>query len=210
MRYFLLPIMASVAFTLNAQDKGFISGNVGFDLQKYDIEGDDGDESLTNWEFSPAVGYNISPKHVVGLQLSLQGQTYEYKMFTGLGYAKATEKQTLFEAALFYRYMKSVGEKCSIYGQLKVGGGGGKSKQESEGSPITLETKISTMGVTIGPGVVYNIADRWALNADWGAIGYVSETHKVDGAPASSKETISDLRFGLDMGAISFGLNWLF
>jgi len=95
--------------------------------------------------FGPAVCSNLSPKHVVGLALSLTGSTHEYKTneFTA-NPLDVTETRSLTTIAPFYRYMRSVNEKFLLYGQAKVGFGFGKEVRDVESTPSDTGTKLGT------------------------------------------------------------------
>lgn len=206
-----LPIcLIAIGSTLHAQDKGFVSGTVSFVTQKVDEEGTANDVTHTNGTFGPAVGFNLAPQHVVGLALNITGNTTKYKVDNGGSLRDATDKTSLAEIAPFYRYVKSVGDKFSLYGQFKVGFGFGKQTHDVDGLSDQPEIKVSTFRAGIGPGIVFVPATRWALSADWGLLGYKSETDKVETNNDTSKTTTSGFEATLNPGAITLALNWLF
>jgi|JI10StandDraft_1071094.scaffolds.fasta_scaffold638228_2 hypothetical protein len=211
MRTTILSICIVASATAIAQDNGFISGTFSMNSQKLDREGSAFDEKYMTGTFGPAVGFNLSPKHVVGLALGLTGSTHEYKAneFTA-NPLDVTETKNLTTITPFYRYMKSVNEKFLLYGQAKVGFGFGKEVTEVESTPSDTETKLSTLDARVGPGIVYVVADRWALSADWGILGFSSEKETTETATEDVTSTVSGFQATLSPGAITFALNWLF
>lgn len=217
-RYFkwaaAVGLFALTVLALKAQDKGFISGTVQFRSSTTDQEGN-GDPKASAFTFGPAVGYNLDPNNVVGLALGITySRTVTPTMFNesnGIIHRDVTTKENSMEFAPFYRRVKSVGDKFLLYGQVKVGYGTGKITGELEGiSNSESETKVSTLRAGVGPGIVFVPATRWALSADWGLLGYSSRTEKVDVNNNERKTVTSGFEAGLNPGAITLALNWLF
>jgi hypothetical protein len=213
--YTTIAALMLIHVSLSAQDKGFVSGTIGFSSEKTDPEGKRSDETTNTFRFGPAVGINLSAQHVVGLALDFNTTktTSLVEVMDVSGNPVLVEqrsKESLFEIAPFYRYMKSAGDKFLLYGQLKAGIGFGKQTTEADRSPDQPETKLSTFRVGIGPGIVFVPATRWALSADWGLIGYSSRKEKVEFNNSDSETTTSRFDATLNPGAITLALNWLF
>lgn len=187
-----------VAGMVQAQDtKMWLSGSAQF--RNYS---DDGDLKVSGGNFSPAFGYCINPKIAVGLGLSY-GSTVTEDNYDGIK-VKTTESE--FMAAPFFRYYKSVGDKCSLYGELNVGFGSGKSKIDVAGS---TDDTYSFIQAGIAPGIQYWFHNHWSVNAEWGALRYRGDNDKGD---ISGQEDFksTDITVGLDLSSISFGLNFHF
>jgi len=208
MRSLLLPIGLVLSTGIFAQDQGFVSGSMAFDSRTIDNDGNLNDRTITSGTFGPAVGFNLSPVHVVGLALTHTGSKEEYKTQLGNTTLDLTEKRSLTTIAPFYRYMKSVNDKFLLYGQLKAGIGFGKETVEV--GTTDAEAKLSTMDVRVGPGIVYVMADRWALSADWGVLGYYSEKRTEDTPTDDVTTTTSGFQASLNPGSLTLALNWLF
>lgn len=209
MRCLLLAI--SMAFTAisTAQDKAFLSGTCSINSQKYDAEDADNDEKLVYGRFGPAVGFHLSATNIVGFSLNYQTINYEYTTGGFSGPAAVVERETLFEVAPFFRHMKSVGDKCSIYGQFAVGIGAGKETLKVDGQDDE-EVKLNTLRFTISPGVWYVLADRWAVSADWGVLGFTSRKETEEVGNDEVVVTISGVEATLSPSTLSFALNFLF
>lgn len=198
-----------LSFTAPAQDTGFLSGTFSIATTSSDVGGIE-DLSTTNITVGPLVGINLNEKIVVGAGLTY---TYNTRMLedefiapNGIVTTKIKHTASLFKVLPFMRYMKKVDENFQLYGQLKAGVGFGSTRYEAENGSDS-ETTLSTFEAGVGPGIMYGFAPHWAINADWGLLGYNSMTEKTDGG---GKETTSGLDFRLNPGAITFGLNWLF
>lgn len=208
MRSLLLPLGLVLSTSVLAQDKGFISGTAAFDSRTIDADGSLSDRTITTGTFGPAVGYNLSPVHVIGLSLSHTGTTEEYQEFNGLFVLDIKERRSLTTIAPFYRYMKSVNEKFLLYGQFKAGFGFGKETVEA--GTTESEAALNTTDVRIGPGLVYLFADRWALSADWGVLGYYAQERTQETLSTDVVTTTSGFQASLDPANLSLALNWLF
>lgn len=166
--------------------------------------------------FGPVVGYNVNEKFTVGLGLNYTANTVTNEQSITGGTFELQDKTSLFTIAPFLRYMKKVDEDFLLYGQVTVGFGFGKNESEEldfgQGNTITVDnvtSDVNTFAGSVGPGIVYVMSPRWALNADWGALRYESRTLKAD-APGAEGVTTNTFGLGLTPGALSFGLNWLF
>lgn len=210
-RTFLPAFLALSVSALSAQDKGFISGQMSFFSTS--VSGVDG--GTTSGTFGPVVGYNVSEKITVGLGLNYSNTTVKRNV-APVGELMLEDKTSLFTVEPFMRYMKKVDEDFLLYGQLGVGFGSGKTTEEhvvTNGSGVSTieetESGLSTFKASIGPGIVFVFAPRWAVNADWGALRYESRTTKPD-APSADDTTTNTFGLALTPGAVTFGLNWLF
>lgn len=201
-----IPLLLLPLAAVQAQDKGFISGTIGFSSTKVDPPGSSDDETTNTFTFGPAIGINLDASNVVGLALNATTSKRTYQV----GERDAADKENLFEVAPFYRYVKSVGDKFSLYGQAQVGLGFGKRTSDIDGVSPDTETKISTFRVGVGPGILFVPATRWALSADWGLIGYRTRTEKVELDDRDVRTTTSGFDAKLDLARITLALNWLF
>ncbi|MGV3637714.1 MAG: hypothetical protein ACO1NQ_08720 [Flavobacteriales bacterium] len=208
MRTIILPLGLLWATSILAQDKGFISGTFAFESRTVDADGSFSDRTTTTGTFGPAVGYNLSPEHVIGLALTHTGSTEEYQLIAGFTTVEVTEVRSLTTIAPFYRYMKSMNEKFLLYGQLKAGIGFGKETEEAGTS--TDEVRLNTVDVRVGPGLVYLFADRWAASADWGVLGYAGTKSTQELASGDVVTNIRSFKAALDPAQLTLALNWLF
>lgn len=209
----LVLVSLSSAF---AQDKGFISGTFSITSRSSEAGGADGPKS-TAVTVGPVLGFNLNERIVVGagLAYSLERAEDTFLVNDGLSvYAiDRTTTTSLFTVSPFMRYMHQVNETFLLYGQAKLGVGFGQREVRSESAAVgstKAETDLSVFDVHVGPGVVFVFSPRWAINADWGLIGYSTETEKAEVSGAELKSTESAVGFTLNPGAITFGLNWLF
>lgn len=194
----LMAATLLIAGLAQAQDeKMWISGSANF--RNYN---DDGDTKITGGEFSPGFGYCINPKIAVGIGLSYSSQKQEEDDGNN-GTIENTMSE--FSVAPFFRYYKSVGDKCSLYGEVNVGFGSGKS--ETDGADN--EDTYSFLQAGIAPGIQYWFHNHWSVNAEWGALRYRADNDKGD-ADGQDDFKSSEINVGLDLSSISFGLNFHF
>ena len=203
--------MLTIASALNAQTKGFVSGQ----MSVSSTSSPDDEAKTLSGTFGPAVGYNLTDKFVVGLGLNYTGSTFTNETEAGGLRTEIERKSNLMTITPFARYMKKVDEDFSVYGQLAVGIGFGKNTEETvtsgNGVNATVEGRsdVSVLRTAIGPGVAYTFAPRWAITTEWGALSYESRSVKPD-VEGAEKSTYNDFGLQLNASAITFALNWLF
>lgn len=214
-KHLLLLSFATFSLTAASQDSGFISGTFSIASHNTDLDGHDGPKT-TAVTVGPVVGFNVSEKIVVGAGLTYTSDQHsEFETVDLLGIPVVMEEKhttNVFKISPFMRYMKKVNDDFLLYGQAKVGVGFGTERTELEtlGNDVESEGTISTFDIGVGPGIVYVFAPHWAVNADWGLVGYDSRTTTYEVNNEDVKETTSGFEFTLNPGAITFGLNWLF
>jgi len=211
MRAIILPALLVFGLHVQGQDKGFVSGTFNVYSENVEEDGTDEDLTYTNITFGPAVGINLGEKNVLGLAFNIENET-EQMLFYGFntGVYIAEQRTTLIEVAPFYRRVKSIGDKCSMYGQFTLGIGTGKQTMELDNANAEQEVDISTLRVTMGPGIFYNLADHWAVSADWGLLGYASRKETFGDGDDKQVTTTTGIQILLNPGALTFALNYCF
>ncbi len=176
-----------------AQYKFFTGGRVSFASQG-NSESDAKESSFT---VLPYIGYSVNSNIIVGLATGYQGRkiTTSNDNYTSGG---------SFVINPFARYRVAPSEKMGLYGELGTNISLGNSKTFVGGNQQGDTANLTSIEVYVGPGLDYAFADRWVINALWGALSYRTTSIKdVDG---------SDNRFGLNLNpaSLNFSLNYLF
>ena len=212
MRKSIIALCAAALTTcVSAQNKGFISGQ----MSLTNTSSPDDNGKTLNGTFGPMAGYNLNGHLILGLGLDYSGTKFENRV-DNVGQTIETESKTnMMTIQPFARYMKKVDEDFSLFGQISIGIGFGKNSNKTVttggGTTTTTGAKsdATSFSATIGPGMQYAFAPRWAATASWGALRYESRTNKSDTEGATSY-TQNTFGLALTPGAITFGLNWLF
>ncbi|HMC96501.1 MAG TPA: outer membrane beta-barrel protein [Flavobacteriales bacterium] len=197
-----------------AQDKGFISGTLSYD-RGTSSSGDHDGPITTTVNLVPVVGFNLGEHIVLCAGLGWKGTSSEETLsYTDVNGAivengERTGHTSLVVIEPFVRYVKKVSDQFTFYGFARVGYGVGSNTTEIRTPTVNSKetADVTQVDAGVGPGVVYVIAPRWALNADWGVLGWTSTTTKQED---QDDYTTSSLKATLNPGAITFGLNWLF
>ncbi len=175
MKKLVLGVVLMTGFVLASQaQKGsiLVYGNAGVSSTK---EADD--DKRSSFSINPGVGYQFTDNWTAGVQLGY-GQTKFNP--SGIG-ASSTSKD--YNAGLFARYTKPLGNVFSIFGQGNVGYVG----TENAGG-----IKSNGFGVEVFPAVALNVHNGFALNFSFGGISY--GTTKLKGASGSTNSF--NLNFG--------------
>ncbi|MDQ3143219.1 MAG: porin family protein [Bacteroidota bacterium] len=139
-------------------------------------------DAQTSFQFSPTVGYWFQDNLGVGVRID---------------FSQPHEDHTIFGATPFLRWGKSVGERAMVLADLGVNF---STDKETLG---TSETKITSFGVGISPGIQYMFADRWSFIGHFGFLGFSSSKTEVDG---NAIDVADRTNFGLNLGLSSVGL----
>jgi len=201
-----IALVSAVAFA-NAQNKMWLGGTISYSTESYDPD----PEEFSSLVFGPNFGYMVNDKLAVGLGITYNSQSAS-NLNDGAGETyDATQTQLTFLP--FVRMYKSLGEKVAIYGEFAIGIGSGSYSEEHSDGNDPDDQDFSTLSFNLSPGIQYWFADRWSINAQWGAIRYATRTDE-DAAMDSNGDVVdaktNDFSIGLDLSNMNFGLNYHF
>ena len=139
-----------------------LGGSIGYNSTKEKNNYLNSDYESSYFQFSPNVGYFVVDNLEVGLNLGISFGKAGYEILD-------PTKTTTFSAGPYARYYKfTSNERFAFTGALGVSFGSGKSSTE------TTESKTSNFGVSIAPGFVYFLTDKWGLDFQLEGIGFSS------------------------------------
>ena len=168
---------------MTASAQFWVSGSVGFSNSSYYSN----DNTQTNWNFSPAVGYALDDALEVGLGLGLSGSSY------------ADDKSFNISIAPFLRYTFLSDGDFSMYLQGGLYLDYLKDKDVIAG--VEVVDKNTRYGISIRPGIKYTLTDQFAIVATLGGL-YFDHTKEPDPS-AGHKSTIGlNIDSGLDFGLV--------
>ena len=190
--FIALFAISGLAFTANAQEFGFsqgnviVEGNIGFNSTN-----DKGTDAKTNsFEITPKVGYFLTDKVAIGIQLGFG--TGKSENLTAVG---SEVKTNNFGAGVFGRYyFLELGKRFKTYTEVGVGYGSNKTETTPATGATTITEKANGFAIGAGVGANYFLTEKIALNfqlAD--VIGFSSL--KPDGGKAETN-------FGLAAGGV--------
>jgi hypothetical protein len=196
-----------MAFGLSAQDHPsqaagkpwWVSGSVLFGNESNSIGGNDVSKT-TSLGFSPSVGYMLTNKIGVGLNVGLTNSKTTNEDPNPID--ETAEIRNNF--GLFGRYYAIHTETFGFWGQLDVAFGSGKNEGTALGT--TVEEKVNTFSVGISPGIQYWFSPAWSITATAGFLGYRSETI---GEGAAEDQT-NGLEATIDFNSANFAINFHF
>ena len=128
-------------------------------------------QGISNYEFGPSFGYMLNEKMAVGINLTFDGNTT-----TRNNNDNDVDKESGYNIAPFFRYYFAGAGNFKFYGDVNVSFGGGTDKTESDNANNVSESKYSTFGFGINPGVQYWFTDNWSMASTIGLLDYSSKT----------------------------------
>ncbi|MEC4005557.1 outer membrane beta-barrel protein [Flavobacterium sp. SUN052] len=204
MKNVILTVAAIFAFGFaNAQEKkeskefGFsegnvlVEGNLGFNSTN-----DKNTKEKTNsFEFNPKVGYFLSDKFAVGVQLGFGSDKAETN-------GADTDKNSNLNVGVFGRYyFLDLGQRFKTYAELGVNSNSGKTG--------LAEAKYTGLGVNAGLGINYFVSKSFAINFGLtDVLSYASNKYK--GGETVSAFTGNVNVFNNFFDTAKFGLTYKF
>jgi opacity protein-like surface antigen len=214
---FVAFLMIAASGLINAQL--FIGGYIGFRTSGGSEDNGNGAEDKTsslNVDFGPMAGYFLSDNLAAGVKIVASlDRTKTPPFYTGAD--ETINTQTTFGILPFLRYYALQLNKFSVFGQAQAGLTFGSSKTKT-GSTKTDGPKTTTIGISVFPGIAFDISDHVALEAQINLfnLGFSIKTEKLEAEGVTTKETTRMAGFGFDMdniattGAISVGAIYKF
>lgn len=174
-RTFLIAMFAFAGFTVQAQSNSIlVYGNLGINSSKSAA-----DVKTNSFSFSPAVGYQWNDHWTGGVNFkTTSGKTGSPEI-----------KSSSFGAGPFIRYAYPLSDIFAVYGQFNA----------NYVSSKVAGIKGNGVEGTIFPAIGVNLKNGFALNFNFGSLGF--GTNKVKGESSSSS-------FGLNFGSgAGFGIS---
>lgn len=180
------------------------------DKEKYGSETTDGPKYHTIGIY-PEAGYFIADNFAAGIGIGYISTGYKYEDEYG------TDKSTssMFLAGVFGKYFVRPLTHAAFFGELNIGFGTGKNKEEYDGESgrgiaEVTETKQSMFGINIRPGATIFITEKLGIDFTYGSLGYQSYTEKDDSSDETYKETTGTFTLSFNPGTITFGVYFYF
>jgi len=158
MKKIVLSAVAILAFGFaNAQDSssyGFSQGNILLEGNLgFESTNDKNDDTKTSgFQFNPKVGYFLTDKFAVGVELGIGSAKTEFD-------GTDVEKESNFNAGVFGRYyFLDLGQRFKTYAEAGVGFGSTKEGLDD------AEIKATGVRFNAGLGINYFISDSFAIN----------------------------------------------
>jgi outer membrane protein len=217
MKKIILTMFAgSVAMLSQAQvEKGsmYIGGAVGFQTSKYvsDYDTSNTDDSkVMSWSFSPEFGYFISEDMSIGIGLGLGGSTYTDNK-PGGGLKSYEWKSSDFSVMLNARKYFSAADNFSLFVGANFNFGSGNVDMTStpnSGAATVDNQKISSMGLGINAGLMFNITDKVMIFGQWApGLGWSTQTVTEQDAGDPNKTISKSTDIGLNINTFGTPFN---
>jgi len=158
------------------------------------------DESSFSFGFSPKVGYAINKNLILGLGLS-----YGYAKNDIENLQNFDTSQQITNAFGFFPYLTKffpIGEKFAFNIQAEARYSNTSSTTENDfgGGPSETETNRNSYGVSVRPGINYQLSETVLLQASFGSLGYTHNIRDFENSNLNQERTNT---FGLNLGTSS-------
>jgi len=155
----------------------YVDGTLG--MNKTSIAGTD--SSTTQWHVLPGIGYQFNKHWTLGVQGGFGGTSAKH--FGG------SEVDNLYEwnAGLFGRYTKSIGNVFFFYMQLDASYINGQNNADLNGENVTLYN-YNGFGATFTPAFGVHVTKCISMNFGFGGVGYRTTT--TDESPAVKNDQL--------------------
>ena len=162
----LFITIAFVAAAFFAQAQLYIAGNIGFDYTKNPTSSVA--DKLTQLEINPHVGFMFADNMGIGLAINFSMTKYSFDSSS----ANTNYTETLYGFTPYFRYVIIPDiQGFSLYADAKFNIAFGKHGSN--------EDKVTNWGISVVPGIAYNISDNIAVVADLNIFRLGFDQHKV-------------------------------
>lgn len=172
----LLIFALSVFGFANAQ-KGtvLVGGNIGYTSTNREFQ--TGKDKISQFDFSPRVGYQFNDNWTVGGEFLIGSSTSEVE---GAGESKSND----FKAGAFLRYSVPLSETFAVFADL---GAGFQNQKNTVYSALSdNESKADGIYASITPALFINMKKGFGLNFSIGGLGYETLSFDNNGADVNS------------------------
>ncbi|MPS64629.1 MAG: opacity protein [Chryseobacterium sp.] len=212
---------AIVLFGLsNAQIKTgtvYISGQVSYSKE----ENKNINTTIQDFKIIPTAGVFVAKNLAVGTGIGFTNKKEEdNEVYSGgsfTTFVDYTGEKKAVVVAPFVRKYWTLSDNLYIFGQLEIPMEFGKINQDAlvtyvdgmygyiDHQTLSVETKYTSIGVNVKPGLDYFLNKNWSIEATIGEFGYKNFKYKEEGAKA-----LNNYNFGLNLSSISFGVKYVF
>ena len=200
MKKIILSIVAICAFTFaNAQDKkesglGFSKGDVFAtgSLSLGSSNNKDTDFKSNGFQIAPQVNYFVSENISIGARIG-------YQTSKGKSVGVTVVDNTTFSFGLAGRYYVTPASQFSVFAEL------GADYGSTKNNLTTVGNKINGFNVAFAPGLNYFVSNKFSIEAKLAVLDFNSSKSNATGAKGTSS-----FGLGLDLSAVSFGVNYKF
>jgi hypothetical protein len=201
-----MALMSTVAFSQIETGTKFLGGSASFSSSTSErtIGGttSDGPE-MSSFQIAPSFGYMVTDNIGAGVRIGINNSTT-----TAAPSDSSESTSSLTTVGLFGRYYAPVaGDKLFFHVDLgfDIGFGTDENEDSSVGG-TTTESDVSSFDLGLRPGFDYFIGEKWAIEMNWGSIGYGTRTSETGNFESKS----SGLGVDFDFTSIQLGARWYF
>ncbi len=206
-----------ILIPLSLQAQLFVGGNIGFNSSGGKTETPNNNYDLTKnfgIDFNPMAGYYLNEDMAVGVRLvtSVDKSTTP-PTFPNGDETKTSSSNLGFMPFIRYHFIRF--NKFSVYGQGQIGVTFG-SQKTNIGNNETANTKSTNFGISLNPGISFDVSDNFSLETSINAFGLGYSVTTNNNETTSVKTTTSNGYFGVNMdniktlGSISVGAIYRF
>jgi opacity protein-like surface antigen len=168
---------------------------------------------VTNWNFSPTIGYFLNDNLALGLRLGLGGRNRG--QFTTID-GKTTENVSSFDLGveLFGRYYKELGSSFYFFVDGGLGFTSASWTNKTQDGLDKLKdgdkNSLSTISLNVAPGVAFFPSEKWGIDLTLNRlVGFNMNSNSIEAATGGAKSEKSTTDFGIGAGFMpTLGLHY--
>jgi len=173
-------------------------GNLSYNYTSFDVNAST--EKQSTAIINPEAFYTLNDHWGIGGGLSFQIMSAKYSS------PDSKNTTTTFEIEPGVRYYGNISKTVTCYGEGYLNGSYGSSKNTSNGAES--KTNITSIGLGLRPGIMWNIKERVFLNFEYGSLRFFHANYKPEGVSPTTKE--NSLNFNLSTESLLIGLGYTF
>ena len=198
----------TLAFAQPEKGNIFLNGSLNFNTgsSSADVGGTSTDgPSSFNLGITPKVGYFISDKIVVGLDLGFMMNNTKDET-TGV---EVKTNALGFGGGAFARYYIVPADRFAMFFEAGVNTMFGSSTVETAGASVDGPSTFA-LNAGITPGMSIYVSEKIALEANYGFLGYTSSSSTTEAAGVETKTSQGSFGLNLNPNTIRLGVSVLF
>lgn len=206
-RLLILALIMSFGTGVYAQSAGdiYTGGALQFSTSSQKQKTDDSETDLSSsfsYTVLPNAGYFLKENIAIGVGIGITGSSNTNPTVD----PERTSKSTRFVFSPHARYYLSLSDNLSAIAQGSLTAQFGNSKVE-QGNTTSTTSKDRTYGISVNPGLAYQVSDRFAFEIFTGGLSYRSDIG-IDPDDSDNRNISNQFSFGPNLNNLTVSIRY--